>query len=313
MGDAILLDERKETFRVEPLHDDDCPAPPDRTPDAGQRRRVVERRGREVNLPLAKTPEIEPRGEQRQWFGGRPVGQRTQHALRPAGCAGGKEHGCAQRLVGNSARRTVGRGLAEIAHARPFAGSVDDETEFHLGAIDQRRQRDIALRLRCDEHLRQTVVDDICELGRRQIRIDAGVVEPRALAGRTALDEPRMVLHEDRIVVESSEAGGAQEMRQAIAARLQFPVSERFARAAHDDRRLVGARLSVRPGIHPLPPTMRGNDPRRFAPDRPGKSRLPDDLRLVETRAPQAFNGRAWRSDCRRRPAKCGPRPNRAG
>ena len=45
MGDAILLDQRKEALRVEPLHDDDRPAAPDRPADAGQRRRVIERRG----------------------------------------------------------------------------------------------------------------------------------------------------------------------------------------------------------------------------------------------------------------------------
>jgi hypothetical protein len=60
-------------------------------------------------------------------------------------------------------------------------------------------------------------------------------------------------------VVAPLEADRAQEMGEPIAARLEFPVGDRFARSRHDDRRLIGARLSVRPWIHPLPP----NDARK--------------------------------------------------
>ena len=178
MGDAILLDERKEAFRVEPLHDDDRPAAPDRAADAGQRRRVIERRGREVDLAVAKPPDVQPCGERRQRHGGRLVGQRTQHALGPSSRAGRIEHRRAQRFIGQRGCGTIGGRLAEIAHARPFAGPIDDETELDPGAIGERRERDLALGLRGDEHLRQAVVDDEGELGRGQIRIDAGVVEP---------------------------------------------------------------------------------------------------------------------------------------
>ncbi len=173
---------------------------------------------------------------------------------------------------------------------------------------------DLALRLRRDEHPRQAVVDDEGELGRGQIRIDAGVVEPRALAGGAALDEARVVLHEDGVVIEAPEAKGAQEMRQTVAARLEVAIADGLPRSRHHDGRLIRARVRVLARIHARAPTGRvlssddaappplpvpfaqrplielaGRQAWRpsplFGPAAPGKSRLPQRLQVVEARA----------------------------
>ena len=43
------------------------------------------------------------------------------------------------------------------------------------------------------------------------LRHDAGVIETRALAGAAAFHTADVVLHEDRVVVEPTEAGRAQK------------------------------------------------------------------------------------------------------
>ena len=250
VSDAILRDEIEEALLVEALHDDDRPAAPERAADPGQRRGVIERRRREIDLAFAKPPDIQPRGERRQRLIGRLIGQRTQHALGSPGGARGIEHRRSERLVANRRCGKLSGRLRQIAQARACPGPIDDETEFDLGAIAQRRERDLALRLRRDEHLRLAVVDDIGEFACGQKRIDGSVIEPGSLARRAALDEPRMVLHEDGVVVEPPEANRAQEMRQTVAARFELAIGDGFARSPHDDGRLVGARFGMPPRIH---------------------------------------------------------------
>jgi hypothetical protein len=59
---------------------------------------------------------------------------------------------------------------------------------------------------RGDQDLRLTVIEDVGHLVRRQIRVDAGVIETSPFAGCAAFDVARVVLHEDRVVVETGEA-----------------------------------------------------------------------------------------------------------
>ena len=260
---------------------------------------MVERRGHEIDLPLAKSPEFRKHVEDRQRLPRRLIGQRPQDALRVTGRARGVKHRPAERLVGNGRRGKFGRRLIEVVDARSVARTVDNKTKLDLRTFAQRLERDCASGLRGNEHLGQAVVDDVGELARGQERIDVGPIEPGPLAGDVALDEAGVVFHEYGIVVAPLEPDRAQEMGEPVAARIQFPVGDRLARSRHDDRRLIGARLSVRPWIHALPPKAR-LDPRRFAPRprRARKSRLPQDLRLVETRA-RALSGRARRSGLR--------------
>jgi len=91
---------------------------------------------------------------------------------------------------------------------------------------------------RGDQHPRGAVVDDVGELVRGQVGIDAGVVQPRALAGPAALEVAAVVLHEYRVVVQALQAVGAQQVREAVGARLVLGVGHRLAAARHDESRL---------------------------------------------------------------------------
>ena len=106
--------------------------------------------------------------------------------------------------------------------------------------VAQRLARDRKMRLRRDKDLRQAVVDDIGELARREIGIDVGVVEARAVACNSAFDVTRMVLHEDGVVVGPLEAHGSHEMCDLVGARLQLSVRDRLARLSHDDSGMTG-------------------------------------------------------------------------
>ena len=186
---------------VEALHDDDRPAISDRSADAGQRRGVVERRRRQVDLTLAKSQHPRKRGEDGQRLRRRVIGERTQHALRPSRRAGGIQHRRADCLVRDRSVWEFSRRVLEIPHMAPFAGTLCDQAELDIRTIGQGRERGFALRLRRDEHLRKTVVDDIGDFVWRQKRIDAGEIEPGALARGAAFDKARLIFHEDCIVV----------------------------------------------------------------------------------------------------------------
>ena len=103
---------------------------------------------------------------------------------------------------------------------------------------------------RGDQDARLAVVDDVGELVRRQVRIDAGVIEPGPLAGAAGLEVAAVVLHEDRIVVEPLQPELAQQMRQAIAARLELAIGHGLAGRRHDEGGLQRTQMSMLAGIH---------------------------------------------------------------
>src|SRR5271165_6511770 len=66
-----------------------------------------------------------------------------------------------------------------------------------------------------------------------------------------------MVLHEDGVMIEPPEAGRAEEMRQAVAARLELAIADRLARSRHHHGGLIGARDGVLVRIHGAPSVRR--------------------------------------------------------
>ena len=74
MGDPVLLDELQVLLGIEALHDDRRAAAADRQADRPLRRRVVERRGRQVDHALAVAPLVVQELHQRQRLAGRPSG-----------------------------------------------------------------------------------------------------------------------------------------------------------------------------------------------------------------------------------------------
>ncbi|MGA8759084.1 MAG: hypothetical protein WB611_22775 [Stellaceae bacterium] len=84
----------------------------------------------------------------------------------------------------------------------------------------ERGERDGALCLRGDQDFAFAVVDDVCDLIRREEGIYAGIIEAGAFTGGTAFGVPDVVLHEDRIMIEPRQTVCPQQMRQPIAAPL---------------------------------------------------------------------------------------------
>ncbi len=104
--------------------------------------------------------------------------------------------------------------------------------------------------LRGDQDPRLAVGEDVGELARGEVGIDAGVVEPCALAGAAGLEVAAVVLHEDRIVVEPLQAALAEQMRQAVVARLQLAIGHDLAGPGHDEGGLQRTQVSMLAGIH---------------------------------------------------------------
>src|SRR5580704_15846434 len=107
-----------------------------------------------------------------------------------------------------------------------------------------------------------------------------------------------MILHEDGVVIEPPEAGRAQTMRQAIAARLELAIGDRFARSRHHDGRLIDARASVLAWVHPLLPRWDDRStPLFFASVAPGNPDCPRTCALSR-RGRRAFRP-GWRTASR--------------
>ena len=154
-------------------------------------------------------------------------------------------HSSAIGVFGRPARR-----LLQPDDAFALAGTVGHDAEFDLRAFLERLARDVELRHRGDEHARLAVVDDVGEFARRQVRIDAGEIQSRPLARAAGLEVAAVVLHEDRIVVEPLQPELAQQMRQAIAARLQLAIGHGLAGSRHDEGGLQRTQMSMLAGVH---------------------------------------------------------------
>jgi hypothetical protein len=105
MRDAPFRNQFEVTLGVEALHDDDGAAGSYGEVDRGLRRRMIERRRRQIDHALAIVPEFVQEVEDRQVLYRRLFRQRPQNALRPAGGARRIEHRGADRLVCDRRRR----------------------------------------------------------------------------------------------------------------------------------------------------------------------------------------------------------------
>src|SRR2546427_7108056 len=80
--------------------------------------------------------------------------------------------------------------------------------------------------------------------------MDASIIQPGPLAGAARFQVAAVVLHEDRIMVEPLQAELAEQMRHAIAARLQFAIGHGLAGRSHDESGLKRTEMSVLAGVH---------------------------------------------------------------
>ena len=181
--DAPFLDQREIMLGVELLHDDGGAADADGEIDGGLRRRMIERRRRQIDHALAVLPELVQEIEQRQLLRRRLLRQRPQDALRPAGRARRIEHRGAELFVGDRRRRAgppSPRRGRRCGRSRLAPSATMQSSTFGQSVSASRATS--SLRLRGDQKLRLAVGEDVGELARRQVRVDAGVVEARPLA-----------------------------------------------------------------------------------------------------------------------------------
>jgi hypothetical protein len=211
---------------------------------------MIERRRRQIGHAVATAPRPQKEVDNRQMLRPRVFRQRPQNPFRAARRAGGIEHRGAEGFAGN---RRVGKFIhrrIEIDDPVAVAGTVDNEAAFDPRALRQCLQRDLALRRRGEEDLRLAVVENVGRFARRQIRIDAGIIEARAFAGAAAFGIAGVVLHEDRVVVEPFEAVRPQKMGEPVAAPVELGISDGFAALRHDDGRLVRPHPGLQTRIH---------------------------------------------------------------
>ncbi|MEY9220264.1 hypothetical protein ABH974_000687 [Bradyrhizobium ottawaense] len=180
-------------------------------------------------------PELGEEIEQRQIMLRRLLRQRPQNAFRPSRRAGRIEHGGAEPLIRDRCCRHIRGDVRKSDDALALAGAVGDDAELDVGAGLDRLAGDVELRHRGDQDLGLAVDQQIGELARRQERVDAGVVQPGAFAGAAGLQIARIVLHEDRVVVEPLQAVLAEQVGQPVAARIELAIGDGLACGRHDE------------------------------------------------------------------------------
>ena len=222
--DLVLADEPQEFLGVEMLHDHRGAAQPHDAHVEAQRRRVIERRRRQIDRVLVHAVELAGDRQQRIVEVDRLRLDHRQHALGPPGGARRIEHVVARDLVGD---RRCGK-----ARHRRFPGFVARDRavdhEARVDALEQRRElgRRGGKVFRGDEQPGAAVGHDVVDFGRRQPRADGGVDQARALGAPADLEEPGIVLQEERDVV-----AGPEPQRSGKAARCGWIVRRAAGRS----------------------------------------------------------------------------------
>ncbi|MCO5556207.1 hypothetical protein L7F22_009753 [Adiantum nelumboides] len=215
VGDRVPLDQLQGLLGVEALHHHDGAAERLHRGGEPQRRGVVQR-GRVqvdgVGVEAVHRPEQGLVGVAR--LVDLPLGQRRLDALGAPGGARRVEHVGAARLVGRRFGRHRGEGLVVVGVARR-PGDLTAEGQPHRGVdvvLDRRGQTGDTGR--DDERLRAAVPHDVGRLGRGEVVVHRGDVEPRPLGGPVDLVDPRGVLRDERDDVAPLQTGRTQVVRE---------------------------------------------------------------------------------------------------
>ena len=105
----------------------------------------------------------------------------------------------ARRRSGRSGTRPSPRSRLSNGASAPSTSAISHRSTF--GHSAGKLHRHLALGRRRHDDARLAVVDDVGDLVRREVRVDARVVEAGALGAALALEHPRVVLEEERDVV----------------------------------------------------------------------------------------------------------------
>ena len=144
-GASSRFDQLEIALGVKALHDDDGAAHLDGEIDRGLRRRVIERRGRQIDHAFAVLPDFYQEIEQRQFLGRRLLRQRPQNPFRTPGGARRIKHRSADIFVRDRGRRQSGGHGLKAYDTIALAFAVSDDTKFDLRAYLDRLARDVEL------------------------------------------------------------------------------------------------------------------------------------------------------------------------
>ena len=239
VGDAMFGDRIQGALGVELLHHHrgDAACLGLHRPHRGSG--VIERCGTQVHR-VGMHPERHQCGHQPRRLRRRHVRQLAFDAFGASGRARGVLQQIALDLVDDRGVRLVGHAFGV---ARPsLQGAVGDQQQRRqaVGQFVGQTRQGVGQLGRSDDRLRGAVVDDVCRLGRGQVRVDRHVVQARAAGGPHDRVHVGVVLHQDRDRVALDQPGLAEQVRQAVGPGLQFTEGHYGPGGIHDDGGLVG-------------------------------------------------------------------------
>ena len=251
--DAPVTDGLQGLLGVESLHHRDGAAERLDGTAPAQRRRVVDRAGRQVDRVLIDAEELAGQGHQGlAGLGHLDAGQRRPDSLGPAGGTRGVQHGGAVRLIGGRHRGRRGDGLLIAAVARDR--TAEGQPQLHPGGQAGDGLGGGGQFGRHDQRGRAAVADDVGHLIRLEAVVDGGDVQTGSQRGPVHLEGAQVVLRQQRYDVAGPQAHVVEHVRQLDRAPLEFSVAERLAGAGHDRRDPVRRLGCVSAWVHGPPP-----------------------------------------------------------
>ncbi len=252
VGHPVALDQLEAPPGIEPLHHHDRGSQALHRHRVDERRRVVERRGAQVDGALADAAALGGQRAGEQHRCGRRVAERRArqvlaHALGPPGGAGRVQHLPALALVVGRERLRRGEHVVVALEARQVA----HPRHPHRDAGQVEAGHDVGHRLGRHQRDRTAVVEHVLHLAGAQVAVDRRVPEPRPLRRPRHLEERPVVLHQHGDVVAGADAAGPQRPGQATGAVVQLGVGHDLARVRHDEGGRVGRVVRV-PGRRQL-------------------------------------------------------------
>ena len=251
VGDLVFLDRLERVFRIELLHHHDRAPQPLGGGAPADRRRMIERGGREIDHAAigrharAHYRQADQRIDREDVVVLRRCGL---HPLGPAGGARGIEHILPRCLFGDRFGRLRGERRLVILVA--------------FSADDQQRQVRTFVADACDrfgivragkQKLRACILEDIGDLGRGQPGGDRHHHRACALRSPHHLQVMDIVFHQHGEMIAAFEPARAQQLGEAVRIGIHFAEGDGFAASRHDHRGMVGTRLRMGDGMHDRP------------------------------------------------------------
>ncbi|MCY1227713.1 hypothetical protein D9M72_399990 [compost metagenome] len=248
MRDAVLLHQLQVVLGIEMLHHYRGPAQRLHGHVVAQRRRVVQRRRRQVaRLGIEAIEPLAQAGQGRGIFDTR-ARRRRIHPLRPTRGAGRIQHVATGHFVIDARCRAARqRGLVRVI---AWHGAIQHQPATQCRRLPGQGCRDLGLRVRGDQQLGAAVIDDVGGIGHVQPRAQADIDNAAALRAPAQFEQARMILDHERHAVTGLQSLAAEQVGDLVRAFVQFAVGNDCAAAAHDDGWFVGRALRVDVRMH---------------------------------------------------------------